>query len=104
MRPDEIVDRYLKAVTASSPEALEAVVHPDYTFREWPNAINPRGSERDLAMSRRGLEQAQTMLQEHAFEVHEHLVRSGKVVSRMTWRGTLAATGQQLVAHVSQHN
>jgi ketosteroid isomerase-like protein len=104
MRPDEIVDRYLEAVTARSLAELEAIAHPDYTFREWPNAINPRGGERDLATSRAGLEHSRTLLSEHSFDVHEHLVHGDTVVSRMTWRGTLAATGQELVAHISQHN
>ena len=104
MRPDEIVDRYLEAVTARSLAELEAIAHPGYTFREWPNAINPRGGERDLAGSRAGLEHARTLLTEHSFDVHEHLVHGDTVVSRMTWRGTLAATGQELVAHISQHN
>ncbi|MET0816997.1 MAG: nuclear transport factor 2 family protein [Solirubrobacteraceae bacterium] len=104
MRPDEIVDRYLEAVTARSLAELEAITHPEYTFREWPNAINPRGGERDLAGSRAGLEHARTLLTEHSFDVHEHLVHGDTVVSRMTWRGTLAATGQELVAHISQHN
>ena len=103
MRPDQIVDRYLQAVTERSPAALAGVVHPDYTFREWPNAINPRGSERDLAASRAGLEHARELLAEHSFDVHEHLVAGDTVVSRMTWRGTLAATGQELTAHISQH-
>ena len=104
MRPDEIVDRYLQAVTARSPAQLEAIAHPDYAFREWPNAINPRGGERDLAASRAGLEHAQTLLTEHSFHVHEHHVCGVTVVSRMTWRGTLAATGQELTAHISQYN
>ena len=103
MRPDEIVDRYLQAVTERSLPALEAIVDPDYTFREWPNAINPQGGERDLATSRAGLERARTLLAEHSFDVHEHLVDGDTVVSRMTWRGTLAGTGQQLTAHISQH-
>ena len=37
MRPEEIVDRYLEAVTERSVTALKAVAHPDYTFREWPD-------------------------------------------------------------------
>ena len=100
MRPDQIVDRYLQAVTERSPAALAALVHPDYTFREWPNAINPRGSERGPREPRRaGLEHAQDAARaEHAFDVHEHLVAGDTVVSRMTWRGTLAASGQELTA------
>ena len=92
MRPEEIVDRYLKAVTERSLRA-GGDRDPDYTFREWPNAINPRAASgpRD---ARAGLEHARTLLAEHSFDVHEHLVHGDTVVSRMTWRGTLAATGR----------
>ena len=103
MRPEEIVDRYLQAVTDRSPAAFQAAVHAGYRFREWPNAVNPEGSERDLAASLAGLERSRTLLSGHTFEVHEHVVAGETVASRMTWRGTLAATGSELTAHISQH-
>ena len=103
MRPEEIVDRYLQAVTERSPAAFRAAVHADYRFCEWPNAINAAGSERDLAASLAGIEHSRTLLSGHAFEVHEHVVAGDTVASRMTWRGTLAATGRELTAHISQH-
>ena len=73
MRPEEIVDRYLEAVpSAPSPRSRRSSTR--YTFREWPNAINPRGRERDLAACRRARARADAA-RERAFEVHEHLVR-----------------------------
>jgi len=105
------VDRYLAAVTdpARSVASVGRLLHPEFTFREWPNAINPAGSERDRETALRALAASRTMLAEHAFEVHEHVVQGDTVASRMTWRGRLAIdagplkAGMDLTAHVSQH-
>ena len=107
----ELVDRYLTAVTdpATTDAALAGLVHPGYTFREWPNAINPAGSERDRAASLQGIAASRTLLAGHRFDVHEHVESGDTVISRMTWRGTVAIdagplkAGTELVAHVSQH-
>jgi ketosteroid isomerase-like protein len=111
MSHDQLVDRYLAAITdaRTSDEALDRLIHPEYTFREWPNAINPTGTERDRATSMQGVAASRTMLTRHAFEVHEHVVCGDTVASRMTWRGTMAIdagplkAGTELVAHVAQH-
>jgi ketosteroid isomerase-like protein len=111
MSHDQLVDRYLAAITdpRTDGETLDRLIHPGYTFREWPNAINPAGTERDRATSMQGLAASRTMLRSHAFEVHEHVVSGDTVASRMTWRGTMAIdagplkAGTELVAHVSQH-
>ena len=102
MRPEAIVDVYLRAVTAADLATLERLVHPEYTFCEWPNAITPAGGERDRAASLAGVEAGSRILAEHAFEVRAHLVCGDTVASRMTWRGRLAADGRELTAHVSQ--
>jgi ketosteroid isomerase-like protein len=111
MSHDQLVDRYLAAITdpQTDGETLDRLIHPGYTFREWPNAINPAGTERDRATSMQGLAASRTMLRSHAFEVHAHIVSGDTVASRMTWRGTMAIdagplkAGTELVAHVSQH-
>ena len=109
MRPEAIVDVYLRAVTAADLATLERLVHPEYTFCEWPNAITPAGGERDRAASLAGVEAGSRILAEHAFEVHEHLVCGDTVASRMTWRGRMAIdagplrAGSDHVAHISQH-
>jgi len=111
MRPDALVDRYLDAVTdrTAGSEQLERLLHPEFRFREWPNAISPAGSERDRATSLRSIAASRTMLEFHRFEVHEHLVEGDTVASRMTWRGRMAIdagplrAGADLVAHISQH-
>ena len=111
MSHSELVDRYLHAITdpAAPAAALGRMIHPGYTFREWPNAINPAGSERDRVTSLHGVAASRTLLANHRFDVHDHVVSGDTVVSRMTWRGTLAIdagrlkAGTELVAHVSQH-
>jgi ketosteroid isomerase-like protein len=107
----DLVDRYLAAVSDRStpPEALDGLLHPDYVFREWPNAIAPAGSERDRATSLESLAASRMLLADGGFEVHEHVVHDDTVASRMTWRGRLAVdagplkAGTELTAHVSQH-
>jgi ketosteroid isomerase-like protein len=111
MRAQEVVERYLRAVTDPSlPEGtLEGLLHADYTFREWPNALNPAGSERHRETSLRSVARGRRLLARQAFEVHCHVVQGDVVASRMTWRGHLAVdagslpAGTELTAHVSQH-
>ena len=111
MSPADVVDRYLAAVSdRSTPDhVLDDLLHPEYAFREWPNAVNPAGSERDRATSLKSLRASRTLLERGGFEVHEHVVAGDTVASRMTWRGRLAVdagplmAGMELTAHVSQH-
>lgn len=111
MSPADLVDRYIAAVSdpGTPPEILDELLHPDYVFREWPNAINPAGSERDRASSLESLAASRTLLADSGFEVHEHVVHGDTVASRLTWRGRLAVdagpltAGTELTAHVSQH-
>jgi ketosteroid isomerase-like protein len=111
MRPVDLVESYLRAVSDPSlPEgALEGLLHPEFTFREWPNAINPAGSERDRETSLRSVALSRTLLTRQSFEVHEHVAQGDTVASRMTWRGRLAVdagpleAGTDLTAHISQH-
>ena len=110
MSHTELVDRYLQVITdPETPDAeLDRLIHPDYTFREWPNTINPDGTARDRATSIQGVAAARRILAGHRFDVLEHVVSGDTVISRMTWRGTMAVdagplkAGEELVAHVSQ--
>jgi ketosteroid isomerase-like protein len=109
--PADLVDRYLAAVSApgTPPAMLAELLHPDYVFREWPNAINPAGSERDRATSLDSFAASRKLLAASGFEVHDHVVHGDTVASRLTWRGRLAVgagplkAGMELTAHVSQH-
>jgi len=112
MSPAEIVDRYITAVSdaGAPPDAVADLLHPQYVFREWPNAIAPAGRERDRAEALAALAHSRGLLERGGFEVHEHVVHGDTVVSRMTWRGVLAVdagplkAGMELTAHVSQHS
>ena len=111
MRTVELVDSYLRAVSdLPVPEGtLDRLLHPDFTFREWPNAISPAGSERDRETSLRSIAVSRTLLAHQSFEVHEHVAQGDTVASRMTWRGRVAMdagplkAGTDLTAHISQH-
>ena len=111
MSPAEVVDRYLEAVSdpGSPPALLAELLHPEFVFREWPNAISPAGSQRGYTASLESLALSRKLLERSGFEVHAHLVQGDTVASRMTWRGRLAVdagplkAGMELIAHVSQY-
>ncbi len=111
MTPADLVDRFVSAVSDPRipPQAVEALLHPDYVFVEWPNAISPTGSRRDRTRVLESLACSRTLLEWGGFEVHEHVTRGDTVASRMTWRGRLArdagplSRATELTAHVSQH-
>lgn len=107
----QVVERFLAAVSdpATPDDELVSLLHPEYVFQEWPNAISPSGSERDRASSLRSIAASRALLSQQRFEVHGHVVSDDVVASRITWRGRLAAdagplpAGAELVAHISQH-
>ncbi len=107
----DVVDRYLAAVSdrTTPPHALEALLHPEYVFLEWPNAVSPAGSERNRATALESLALSRKLLEHSELQVHDHVISGDAVASRMTWRGLLAvdtgplAAGAELTAHVSQH-
>ncbi len=106
-----LVERYLAAVAdpAAPPHALDALVHPDYRVREWPNALNPGGTARSRTEALAALAHSRSLLADASIEVHGHVATGEVVATRLTWRGRLAVDagplrrGAELVAHVSQH-
>jgi ketosteroid isomerase-like protein len=81
--------------------ALDRVLHPDVRIREMPNLMNPEGGEADRAAALAAFERGRELLAAHSFEVHSAVVDGDTIAARSTWRGTLAATGQELTAHIA---
>ena len=78
------------------------VMHPDVRFSEMPNAINPRGTERDREAARAGFARGpRDAARAQTYDVHCSVVAGDTIAARATWRGTLAATGQELTAHIA---
>jgi ketosteroid isomerase-like protein len=96
-----IIDDLFAAATAFDTDALDAIMHPDVRFSEMPNLINPEGSERDREAALAGFARGREILAEQSYDVHSQLVDGDTIAARVTWRGTLAATGQELTAHIA---
>jgi ketosteroid isomerase-like protein len=96
-----ILHDFFDAVTRFDDTALEAVMHPQARVSEMPNAINRNGTERGLAGARDAFARGRGLLAAQSFEIHEVIESGDRIAARATWRGTLAASGQELVAHIA---
>jgi ketosteroid isomerase-like protein len=106
---ESVVRAYFANVSdlASPEEALRALLAPDVTVTEHPNAVTPAGAIRDRDATLAGFRAGKALLAEQRFEVHEVLTQGERAAVRATWRGVVArdagpfSTGQELVAHVA---
>ena len=96
-----ILDDFFRAAATFDAEALERVLHPDARITELPNAINPGGSKRDMVQARAAFERGKGLLSRQRYDVHDVVGAGEKIAARVTWTGTLAATGQELTAHIA---
>ncbi len=96
-----ILDDLFSAAAEFDTDRLAAIVHPDVRFSEMPNLINPQGSERGRDEALAGFRKGRELLSAQSYEVHSRVAAGDTIASRVTWRGTLAATGAQLTAHIA---
>jgi ketosteroid isomerase-like protein len=88
----DVVERFLAAFDHRWPtEAeLDELLAPDVRFVERPNLVSPKGSERDAATMRAGVEAGGKLLAWQRYEVRDHVASGDVVVTRMRWSGELA--------------
>jgi ketosteroid isomerase-like protein len=88
----EVVERFLAAFDHRWPteEELDELLAPEVRFVERPNLVSPRGSERDAAAMRAGVEAGRKLLAWQRYEVRDHVASGDVVVARMRWSGELA--------------
>src|SRR3954453_3767475 len=96
-----LLDELFAAATDFDTDKLDALVHPEVRFTEMPNLINPAGSERDREAALAGFRKGRELLAAQSYDVHSKLVDGDTIAARVTWRGTLAATGRELTAHIA---
>src|SRR3954467_14150632 len=96
-----ILDDLFAAAADFDTDKLAAIIDPDVRFSEMPNLINPAGSERGAEEALAGLRKGRELLAAQSYDVHTTIATGDTIAARVTWRGTLAATGQQLVAHIA---
>ncbi|GAA5094292.1 hypothetical protein GCM10025760_25370 [Microbacterium yannicii] len=92
---------------SSRDDDLRRLLADDVTITEHPNALVPRGAQRDLAQTLRGFQRGKALLREQTFTVHDVIVDGDRAAARVTWRGVVGASagpfsaGQELTAHVA---
>jgi ketosteroid isomerase-like protein len=96
-----ILREFFDACTTFDSAALERLLHPDVRISEMPNAMNRDGSERDRAAALAAAARGRGLLSAQSFALHSAVVDGDTIAARSTWRGTLAATGQELTAHIA---
>ncbi|MDA0165420.1 nuclear transport factor 2 family protein [Solirubrobacter ginsenosidimutans] len=96
-----ILHDFFAAAARFDEPALANLLHPDARISELPNAINRQGTERDLAQAREAFARGKGLLSDQRYDVHEVLESGDRIAARATWHGTMAATGQELTAHIA---
>jgi ketosteroid isomerase-like protein len=96
-----ILDDLFDAAAEFDTDKLAAIIDPDVRFSEMPNLINPSGTERGADEALAGFRTGRELLSGQTYDVHSTLVDGDTIAARATWRGTLAATGQELTAHIA---
>src|SRR3954447_6892454 len=96
-----ILHEFFAAAATFDEDALARVLHPEARISEMPNAINRHGTERDLPAAREAFARGRPLPVAQRYDVHDVLVAGDTIAARATWRGTLAATGQQVTAHIA---
>ena len=96
-----VLEDFFTAAAAFDEEALARVLHPEARLSEMPNAINREGTERDLPLAREAFARGKGLLSAQTYDVHEVLESGNRIAARATWRGTLAANGKELTAHIA---
>ncbi|WP_125131277.1 nuclear transport factor 2 family protein [Microbacterium sp. 10M-3C3] len=105
----DLVRRYYAVVSdlSSSESDLGALLAPDVTVVEHPNALTRRGAARDLSETLDGFRRGKALLREQLFDVHDVIVDGERAAVRATWRGVVGMPagpfreGQELIAHVA---
>ena len=96
-----ILHEFFEAAAAFDERAMARIMHPDARFSEMPNAINRGGTERDVPAAREAFARGKGLLSEQSYDVHEVIQSGARIAARATWRGTLAADGKELTAHIA---
>jgi len=87
-----VVERFLAAFDRRWPTdaELDDLLAPEIRFVERPSLVSPKGSERDAAAMRVGIEAGRKLLAWQRYEVRDHVASGDTVVTRMRWSGELA--------------
>jgi ketosteroid isomerase-like protein len=96
-----ILDELFAAAADFDTDRLATLMHPDVRFDEMPNRIAPAGNTYGFDAALAGFRKGRETLSAQSYDVHSKLEDGDTIAARVTWRGTLAKTGQQLTAHIA---
>jgi ketosteroid isomerase-like protein len=96
-----ILDDLFSAASDFDTDRLAALMHPEVRFTELPNRINPTGGERGYDEALAGFRKGRELLSAQSYDVLSTVSDGDTIASRTLWRGTLAASGQELTAHIA---
>ena len=86
----------------STRTALARVLHPDVAHQRDAERDQPRRAPSATApRPAQAFERGKGLLSAQTYDVHEVIAAGDTIAARATWRGTLAATGQELTAHIA---
>ena len=86
-----LVRDYLAALAnGEAGKALERFFTPDAMQIEWPNRLNPKGGQSDLATMMKRSEQGKHLLVKQTYQITSEVVSGDKAAIEAEWRATLA--------------
>ena len=96
-----ILDELFAAAADFDTDRLATLMHPDVRFDELPNLIAPNGNAYGFDAALAGFRKGRETLSAQSYDVHSTVQDGDTIAARVTWRGTLAATGRELTAHIA---
>ena len=104
-RPLETLRSFFRAIEAG--ESLDAFLDPSMIQKEYPSAVAPAVSERDLAGVLAGAVAGSQLLATQRYDEIEAFEMGDRAIVRLTWTATVAkdlgpfTAGQRLTAHIA---
>src|SRR3954453_329108 len=96
-----LMEELLGVCAAFDDEALARLGDPSVGISAMQHMLNREGTDRDLPAAREAFQRGKELLSSQSFEIHSALEVGDTIAARATWRGTLAATGRKLTAHIA---
>jgi len=86
-----LVREYLAALAnGETGEALGRFFTPDALQIEWPDRLNPKGGQSDLATMMKRSEQGKHLLVKQTYQITSEVVSQAKAAGEAEWRAMLA--------------
>ena len=101
----ELVQEYFRLLErfASDPASFERILHSEFQQREFPNLLNRKGQESDLADTLRRADLGRKMLSAQSYTITHFVECEDQVVVEASWNGKMAVAAGPLQAGQELH-